>query len=114
LSEFDVIGFCSRHLLWKKLDKTLLEFAGNLPKPTVKNICFLNGRCNSQKRPTKFHEKLKNNLTPKGYEVVGEFNCPGFDTFEALRLIGGINKGGSNEEDVTQSQTFAQNLKEKT
>jgi flavodoxin len=52
-------------------------------------------------------------LQSKGFEVIGEFNCAGFDTVGPLRIIGGINKGRPNDEDLTQAEAFAKNLKGK-
>jgi flavodoxin len=42
---------------------------------------------------------------------VGEFSCRGFDTSQAARIIGGINKGRPNEEDLKQAENFARSLR---
>lgn len=49
----------------------------------------------------------------KGYTIVDEFMCPGFNTNSFLKLFGGINKGRPNAEDLKHAETFAKNLKKK-
>ena len=61
----------------------------------------------------KNHEQLRTALASKGFRIIGEFNCPGFDTFGPLRLIGGISKGRPNQEDLKNAETFSINLKNK-
>jgi flavodoxin len=112
LSEFNLIGFGSG-IYYGKNDKTLLEFADKLPQVNEKKT-FVFSTSGAKGKTSKFHEKLKNTLTSKGYVISGEFNCPGFDTFGALRLVGGISKGRPNEEDLKNAQDFALSLKEKT
>lgn len=57
-----------------------------------------------------FHKPLKTILTAKGFNIVGEFNCNGFDTVGPLKLFGGKSKGGPNEEDLRNAESFAENL----
>lgn len=38
-----------------------------------------------------WHWPLKTVLAKKGYDVIGEFACRGFDTWGPLWLIGGLN-----------------------
>jgi flavodoxin len=54
-------------------------------------------------------EKLK----LKGYVIVDEFSCKGFNTNSFLKLFGGMNKGRPNTEDLKHAEEFALNLKEK-
>jgi flavodoxin len=59
----------------------------------------------------KNHSTLKEKLRSKGYMIVDEFNCPGFNTNSFIKLIGGLNKGRPNTEDLKRAELFAQNLK---
>lgn len=59
----------------------------------------------------KAHAPLKEKLQSKGYAIVGEFNCAGFNTNSFLSVFGGINKGRPNADDLKQAEEFAQNLK---
>ncbi|MDX1798595.1 MAG: hypothetical protein R3255_08100, partial [Candidatus Lokiarchaeia archaeon] len=59
----------------------------------------------------KNHSLLREKMQSKGYIIVDEFNCGGFNTNKFLKLFGGINKGRPNAEDLKHAEEFAQNLK---
>jgi hypothetical protein len=42
--------------------------------------------------------------------VIGEFTCPGFDNYALTKLVGGVNKGRPNEEDLKEVEEFAKGL----
>lgn len=46
-------------------------------------------------------------LEEKGFDVPGTFSCRGWDTWLPLRLIGGLNKGRPNAEDIENARAFA-------
>jgi flavodoxin len=52
-------------------------------------------------------------LELKGYVIVDEFNCGGFNTNSFLKYFGGINKGKPDAEDLKRAEEFAQNLQKK-
>ncbi|MDG6219490.1 MAG: flavodoxin family protein, partial [Candidatus Thermoplasmatota archaeon] len=54
----------------------------------------------------KVHKQVKQKLQNKGYIVVDEFICPGFNTNKFLKIIGGINKGRPNEKDLQRAELF--------
>ncbi len=56
---------------------------------------------------------LKEKLQSKGYVIVDEFSCPGFNTNSFLKYFGGLNKGRPNAEDLKRAEEFARNLKRK-
>ena len=58
-----------------------------------------------------FSRVLISQLSKKGYKVIGDFACRGFDTFGPLKLIGGISKGKPDAEDLSQAREFARTLK---
>ena len=60
----------------------------------------------------KNHSSLREKLQSKGYMIVDEFSCAGFNTNKFLKYFGGINKGRPNSEDLKQAEEFAQNLKQ--
>ena len=51
-------------------------------------------------------------LQSKGYMIVDEFSCGGFNTNSFNKLFGLINKGKTNAEDLKHAEEFAQNLKQ--
>jgi len=111
LSDFDLIGFGSG-IFYGKHHKNLLELAAKLPQTNKKAFIFsTSGRTDGKiMNVEKFHKSLKTILTAKGFNIVGEFNCAGFDTFGPLKLVGGISKGRPNEEDLRNAESFAENL----
>ena len=52
-------------------------------------------------------------LQQKGFEVIGEFGCLGFDTFALTKLVGGINKGRPNQEYLQKAEDFDKDLMNK-
>jgi len=108
LSEYDLIGFGSG-IYFGKHHKTLLNLADNLPQVTDKKA-FIFSTSGRTGNASKFHKQLKEKLQSKGFNIVGEFNCAGFDTYGPLKIVGGINKGRPNENDLKQAEAFAQSL----
>jgi hypothetical protein len=58
------------------------------------------------------HSPLREKLQSKGYVIVDEFGCVGFNTNSFLRLVGGTNKGRPDAADLKHANEFAQNLKQ--
>jgi len=58
------------------------------------------------------HLLLREKLQSKGYEIVDEFSCAGFNTNSINKLFGGINKSRPNAEDLKYAEEFAQKLKQ--
>ncbi len=109
LKNYDLIGFGSGIYGWRH-HKSLLKLADNLSNITKKTkkafIFSTNGR--GDKIPG--HLVLKKKLEDKGFKIIDEFSCKGFDTFGPLKLIGGINKGKPDEQDLKEAKQFAKNL----
>lgn len=110
LSAYDLIGFGSGIYFFKH-HKSLLEFANKLPPLKNKKAFIFSTSGVTKIKSLVRHGPLKTILESKGFEIIGEFNCAGFDTMGPLRLIGGIKKGRPNTEDFKQAETFAKNLK---
>ena len=53
---------------------------------------------------------LKEKLQFKGYRILDEFACKGFNTNSFLKYFGGMNKGRPNAEDLIHAEEFAQIL----
>jgi flavodoxin len=108
--EYDLIGFGSGIYFFKH-HKSLLELAKKLPESKNKKVFIFSTSGIKKTRILKIHKPLKKILVSKGFEIIGEFNCAGFDNFGLLKIIGGINKDRPNEEDLKKAETFAENLK---
>jgi flavodoxin len=58
------------------------------------------------------HLPLREKLQSKGYTVIGEFMCPGYNTNRFLKAFGGLNKGRPNAQDLKRAEAFAQKLEQ--
>jgi len=58
----------------------------------------------------KSHSPLREALQYKGYRIIDEFACVGYNTNSFLKFFGGINKGRPNKEDLHRAEEFARNL----
>jgi flavodoxin len=102
----ELVGFGSG-IFFGNHHKSLLTFAEGLPhRPDGRAFVF----STSGRGGTRFHRKLDGILAEKGYTVVGEFACKGWDTYSVFKLIGGINKGRPNEADLADAAAFARSL----
>jgi len=109
LANYDLVGFGSG-VYFSKLGKPLLELVDKIPQVTGKKAFIFSTSGRGGKSAPKFHQLLKEKLQGKGFNVVGEFSCPAFDTFGVLKIVGGLNKGRPNEEDLKQAGAFAKSL----
>ena len=111
LQEYNIIGFgagidSGRHY------KPLLDFADKLMQVDNKDaFIFSTAGVTGEKKLSKDHSALREKLEAKGYRIVGEFQCKGFNTNVFLKYFGGMNKGRPNEEDIKHAEEFAQKLK---
>ncbi len=110
LSDYNLIGFGSG-IAFGKHHKVLLDFADKLPQ-VISKKAFIFSTSGQTGNASKFHKKLREKLVSKGFSIVGEFNCAGFDTYALMKIVGGIQKGHPNEEDLKQAETFALSLKQ--
>jgi len=115
LQEYDLIGFGSGIYDFKN-HELLLELADKLPQVSDgKAFIFSTSAVRVDSRIFRnargFHTPLREKLQSKGYVIVDEFNCAGFNTNSIIKLIGGMNKGRPNAEDLKDAEEFAQNLK---
>jgi flavodoxin len=106
LLEYDLIGFCSGNY-YGRHDKTLFELVEKMPY-LGKDVFIFSTR-GSFILPNG-HKALRKCLQEKGFRIVGEFSCRGFDTYGILKLIGGISRGRPNESDLKKAEEFARTL----
>ncbi len=105
LKEYDLIGFGSGIYAWRH-HRSLLKLANKLPTLNKKAFIFSTAGAPSISN----HNSLRKKLINKGFTIVKEFSCKGFDTFGPLKLIGGLNKDRPNEQDLKKSENFAKSL----
>jgi len=110
LFNYDLIGFGSGIYAYRH-HRTLLDLVDRLPVINKKAFIFSTAGMPNLKYFA--HSSLRGRLLKKGFKIIGEFCCKGFDTFGPLKLIGGINKGRPNEKDLKNAANFAKYLEEK-
>ena len=119
LQLFDLVGFGSG-IFGEKHHEILLEFADKLPQVTNKKAFIFSTSFVGVdslffgKVTGKFHTALREKLQSKGYTVVGEFNCKGFNTNRIYGRFGGMNKGRPNAEDLKHAEEFALKITQST
>jgi len=112
LQTYDLVGF-GAGIDSGKHYKQLLDFADQLPNAEGKKaFIFSTSGVSNLRYKTKIHKTLREKLEAKGYLILDDFNCHGFNTNSFLKHIGGMNKGRPNEEDLKEAEEFAQKLKQ--
>ena len=112
IQEYDLIGFgagidSGRHY------KPLLDFVDRLPSVNKKDgFIFSTSAIQGESKVKEDHSLLRQKLESKGYTIIGEFSCKGYNTNSFLKYIGGMNKGRPNFDDLEHAKEFARNLKE--
>ena len=116
LSKFDLLGFGSG-IYYSKHHKKLLKMVSKLPVMKNKNAFIFSTAGVSdrivEKSLDKNHRALRNKLTDKGFNIIGEFSCCGFMTWAYYRLLGGRNLGRPNQDDLKRAFDFAEGMKMK-
>ena len=117
LGQYDLVGFGSGIYSYQH-HVSILDLADKLPQADGKRAFIFS----TTGAPVVFgksvlgkaleqHTPLREKLQAKGYTIVDEFICGGFNTNKFLKYFGGINKGRPNAEDLKHAEEFAQNLK---
>ena len=110
LEGYDMIGFGSG-IYGEKHHKFLLDLADGLPQVTDrKAFIFSTSAIMGKDKVAEDHSLLREKLRSKGYIIVDEFACKGFNTNSFLRHFGGMNKGRPNEEDLKNAEDFGKKL----
>jgi len=113
LQNYNLIGFGSG-IYGAKHHKSLLNLADKLLKVTNKKaFIFSTSALTGKEKIVDDHSSLKEKLQSKGYTIIDEFQCKGFNTNSFLKFFGGMNKGRPNTEDLKNAEEFVLNLKQK-
>lgn len=112
VAQYDLVGFgagidSGRHY------QELLDFTANLEKTEgKKSFIFSTSSMQGEDKVKKDHLELRVIVGEKGYNIISEFSCKGFNTNSFLKHIGGINKKHPNDEDISKAREFAVKIKE--
>ncbi len=113
IQDYDLVGF-GAGIDSGKHYKVILDLAHKLQQVDGKNaFIFSTAAMTGEKKLAKDHSTLREELESKGYRIVDEFQCKGFNTNSFLRFFGGINRGRPNVKDLKNAKEFAKKLKQK-
>jgi flavodoxin len=116
--DFTLVGFGSG-VFHGEHHASLLALADELPSAThakafLFSTCGIPARFTNPRELAEYsrrnHVALRERLRAKGYEIVGEFGCPGFNENKFLKLFGGLNRGRPNAADLESARSFAAGL----
>lgn len=109
VAKYDLVGFGSGIFGFDHHSR-LRDFVGRLPsvEDTKAFVFATSGTGRILSRP--FTKPLARQLADRGFDVVGRFCCPGYDTWLPLRLLGGLNKGRPDPSDLVRAAEFAATL----
>ena len=118
LLEYDLVGFGSG-IYSDQHHRSLLDLADRLPEAANRKAfvfstsgapAFALEGAHLEEYIEQAHSPLREKLRSKGYLIVGDFMCPGYNTNRFLRAFGGLNKGRPNAQDLKRAEEFAQRL----
>ena len=117
LREYDLIGFGSG-IYSATFDPSVLGLADRLSYAAGKKaFLFSTFGAPSFAVTSGFieenHTEIREKLNLKGYTVIGEFGCAGWNTNSFLNYFGGLNKGRPDAGDLANAEAFARDMKEK-
>ena len=115
--EYDLVGFGSG-IYSATFDASILDIADRLPQVNnKKSFLFSTYGAPAFIANREFiennHSQIRKKLKSKGYMVIGEFGCAGWNTNSFLKYFGGLNKGKPDAEDLMNAEEFARDMKQK-
>jgi flavodoxin len=117
IAEYDLIGFGSG-IYGATFDASVLNLANRLSHVAGKKVfIFSTYGAPAFVADRKFiennHAQIREKLKAKGYSVIGEFGCAGWNTNRFLKYFGGLNKGKPDAGDLMNAEAFARDMMEK-
>ena len=117
IAEYDLVGFGSG-IYSATFAPSVLDLADRLQHAAGKKAFLFStygapAFVANREFVEKNHDEIRKKLQAKGYTLLGEFGCAGWNTNSFLKFFGGLNKGRPNAEDLANAETFAREMKEK-
>ncbi len=106
LASFDVIGFASGIYMGKlhaAVRKAIAGIDGTGRKAFALFTC-------GDPAGGKYGDKCLSAIRERGFETLGYSWCKGLDSFGPLKLIGGVNKGKPDAQDLQNAVKFYESL----
>lgn len=110
LDDYDLIGFGSG-IYFGRFHSALRAWIDRLPESArLDRSAFVLSTAGLSSLWRCWHSPLKARLKQKGFNVVTEYHCRGFDTFGPLWLFGGIHRRHPDQRDQERAAEFARQL----
>jgi len=118
LRDFDLVGFGSG-IYSATFDPSMLSLADRLSYSAGKNAFLFStygapGFIANREFVEKNHAGMREKLQLKGFSVIGEFGCAGWNTNSFLKYFGGLNRGRPDSHDIAAAEAFAREMRGKT
>ena len=109
LGEYDVVGFGSG-IYYTSVHPRLRDLVEALPDVSGRSafVFTTSGQGRAQHQP--WQRPVADVLAAKGYDVLGSFDCRGYDTWLPLKLVGGLGRGHPDAADLARAAEFAADL----
>ncbi len=109
IGRYDLIGFGSG-IYFGSVHYRLLDLVDRIPTGGGRGA-FTFSTSGSFLLPWLGTTGVRDRLQKRGYHMLGDFNCRGFDTVGPLRLIGGLNRGRPDDRDLARAAAFARDIR---
>lgn len=108
LADYSLVGFGSG-VYYGQMHPALLEWVRGLPdSPMAGTPAFIFSTSGLPFLARLWTAPLRRLLARKGFHIVGEFSCRGFDTWGPLWLTGGLNRKHPDAHDLERARRFAE------
>jgi flavodoxin len=116
MQEYDLTGFGSG-IYSSTFAPSMLSLADRLPQSSGQKAFLFStygapGFIANREFIEKNHAQMRQKLQAKGYTVIGEFGCAGWNTNSFLKYFGGLNKGRPDAGDLKNAEAFAAKMME--
>lgn len=112
LGDYDLVGFGSG-IYGMAFHRRLLGLVRRLPEGHGRSSLVFATSGSPEPPVWRYTRRLQRLLEGRGYSVAGTFVCRGYDTWLPLRLVGGLNKGHPDGDDLERARTFARELRQR-
>jgi len=114
IGEYDLVGFGSG-IYSATFDPSVLDLADLLPQAGGKKAFLFStygapAAVANREFIEKNHQQIRKKLQAKGYVIIGEFGCAGWNTNSFLKFFGGLNKGRPDASDLENAEAFAREM----
>jgi flavodoxin len=110
IEHYQLLGFGSG-VYYGRMHEELSKWLCGLPdSPTQALPAFIFSTSGLPWLAWLWHRPLRRLLARKGFRLVGEYSCGGYDSWGPLRLLGGLNRTHPDERDLARAAEFARGL----